>query len=106
MEWNGTDCVMERNVEWNGTCNGTKRGMERNVEWNETWNGTERRMERNVPWNGPFYAVFRKTLTPCNANKTEFLEHFFGTYSTCLPCLSGLIRRFALHNLCDLNPTS
>ena len=23
-----------------------------------------------------------------------------------LPCLSGLIRRFALHNLCDLNPTS
>ena len=23
-----------------------------------------------------------------------------------LLCLSGLIRRFALHNLCDLNPTS
>ena len=21
-------------------------------------------------------------------------------------CLSGIIRRFALHNLCDLNPTS
>ena len=23
-----------------------------------------------------------------------------------LPCLSGLIRRFTLHNLCDMNPTS
>ena len=23
-----------------------------------------------------------------------------------LPCLSELIRHFALHNLCDLNPTS
>ena len=26
--------------------------------------------------------------------------------SLSLPCLSGLIRCFALHNLCDLNPTS
>ena len=25
--------------------------------------------------------------------------------SLSLPCLSALIRRFALHNLCDLNPT-
>ena len=38
------------------------------------------------------------------------------TYNSCaymlvlcmssLPCLSGLIRHFALHNLCELNPTS
>ena len=26
--------------------------------------------------------------------------------SLSLPCLSGLIRCFALHNLCDLNPNS
>ena len=36
----------------NGPCNGTDRGTER---------------------NGPFYAVFRKTLSPCNANGTDRL---------------------------------
>ena len=39
-----------RPSKWNGTCNGTDRGMEQ---------------------NGPFYAVFRKTLSPCNANGTD-----------------------------------
>ena len=27
-------------------------------------------------------------------------------FDTCLPTLSGLIRHFVLHNLCDLNPTN
>ena len=34
----------------NGPCNGTDRGTE---------------------WNRPFYAVFRKKLSPCNANGTD-----------------------------------
>ena len=36
---------------------------ERTVQRNRPWNGTER--------NGPFYAVFRKTLSPCNENETD-----------------------------------
>ena len=43
----------------NRPCNGTKRTVERN----ETDRGTAR--------NGAFYAVFRKTLSPCNANRTD-----------------------------------
>ena len=35
-------------------------------------NGTDRGTERT----GPFYAVFRKTLSQCNANGTYRLEHF------------------------------
>ena len=32
---------------------------------------TEPTVQRNVERNGPFYAVFRKTLSPCNANGTD-----------------------------------
>ena len=45
----------------------TDRATERNEPWNGLWNGTKRAVERN----GPFYAVFREILSPCNANETD-----------------------------------
>ena len=45
----------------NGPCKGTDRGTER---------------------NGPFYAVFRKTLSPCNANGTERIYKILGRVYT------------------------
>ena len=50
----------------------TSENIKQTLPWNGTNHGTE--------WNGPFYAVFRKTLTPCNANK---MYHFWNTFLTC-----------------------
>ena len=56
-------------------------------------------------WNIPLIPTYR-VYRLYDSKACIYIYTTACLYMLSLPCLSGLIRRFALHNMCDLNTTS